>query len=275
MAMADSNFQVFILSPEHFGQQETHPGLYLPPDSSHTDTSATASLFQNHLLKTDEFQKTQEINTLPTWFLLVIFCNLLLVAYVKISSPKRITEAIKGFVQLWHILQIKRDHSSVMPKGSLELNINYLIGFSLLLYITYAYITRSPLHTLSFVNILYICGAFGLLYLIKIGNYFLIGKMLKIKEQANDYNINLSIFKEVLGLALIPMNLIFILHPPSENHTTALIGGIILLIYYIFRFIRGFIILSNKTKFSKFYLFLYLCTLEVIPFILIVLYIKR
>jgi hypothetical protein len=86
----------------------------------------------------------------------------------------------------------------------------------------------------------------------------------KNKETAKEYIQNILIYNLVTGIILLPL-LLLIIYTYHELFLY-MAGGLILIMIFL-RFIRGVAIGLSDTKFSLFHLFLYLCTLEILPII--------
>ena len=98
--------------------------------------------------------------------------------------------------------------------------------------------------------------------LLKIFSIWLISITFKNPETAREYIQNILIYNLVLGILLLPL-LLLIIYTYHELFIY-LAAGIAILIMCL-RFIRGIAIGLSDPKFSLFHLFLYLCTLEILP----------
>jgi len=93
-----------------------------------------------------------------------------------------------------------------------------------------------------------------------------LGNVFKTHDSAYEYNITSLINCEFIGLILLPLSFP-IVYQNSELFSK--IGLVIILAGLAINFIRGFIVGINNTKFSLFYLILYLCTLEILPLVVV------
>jgi len=99
--------------------------------------------------------------------------------------------------------------------------------------------------------------------LIKILIIWLISVTFKNIETAKEYIQNILIYNMVLGILLLPL-LLLIIYTYHELFLYLAAGMAIIILGL--RFIRGIAIGLSDSKFSLFHLFLYLCTLEILPF---------
>jgi hypothetical protein len=91
---------------------------------------------------------------------------------------------------------------------------------------------------------------------------WLISVTFKNTETAKEYIQNILIYNLVLGILLLPL-LLLIIYTYHELFLY-IAGGLVLIIMGL-RFIRGIAIGLSDPKFTLFHLFLYLCTLEILP----------
>ncbi len=91
-----------------------------------------------------------------------------------------------------------------------------------------------------------------------------------ISKSINQYNFTIIVFSIVLGIFLVPFNLVIAYGP--ENLSSSLIFGAILVIIltYMFRAVRSLFIASSYVAFHKFHFFMYLCTVEIAPVLILV-----
>jgi len=120
---------------------------------------------------------------------------------------------------------------------------------------------------------------FGIYMLIFLGvfafcftKYILIsffGTLFRTKTICSQYNANQLGFYLLDGIILIPILFLYY-YLPNDTHTiTIIISLIVICILLLIRLIKGLLLVLNETKFSKFYLFFYLCTIELLPLIII------
>jgi hypothetical protein len=105
-------------------------------------------------------------------------------------------------------------------------------------------------------------------YLVKKMVYILLGKLFSATEETYEYLFNLDNSNKIAGLFLFPIISLIAFNPFKSIGFTVVLGIIILSFFYILLIQRGIFILLKK-QFSIFYLFLYLCSLEFLPLLLI------
>jgi hypothetical protein len=201
------------------------------------------------------------------WIFMVILTGFLLLTITRFYYEKRLgllTSAV--FSRTSANLLIRESH--VMRHQSfIYLIIIYLISITLLLYQSFRYF--DPGAAASWQDaLLYleITGAFIAFFIIKITLIRLTGFIFKNPDTASEYIQNIFIFNLFGGIILLPL-LLMIGFGSARAFLYAAFGIMALLM--ILRFIRGFFIGLSDHKFSLFHLFLYLCTLEILPVLII------
>jgi hypothetical protein len=96
----------------------------------------------------------------------------------------------------------------------------------------------------------------------------LFGFIFQNEKEAGEYATTLFLFCNILGIFLLPVviGVAFVKQVPPV--TFIYFGMFIYALFIVIRLLRGIIIGVNSIRVSKFYLFLYLCTLEILPFVI-------
>lgn len=83
------------------------------------------------------------------------------------------------------------------------------------------------------------------------------------------YSFSIAIFNFVIGIVLLPF-IIFIAFAASNTHTILLYTALFSVsILYIFRIIRSLLITNKYLTHNKFHFFMYLCTVEIAPILIL------
>lgn len=99
---------------------------------------------------------------------------------------------------------------------------------------------------------------------------YFFGILFKTKEACFKYNSNQIGFYFINVLILMPIAFLYYYLPANTNNILLIILLVAISILLVIRVVRGLIIVLNQAKFSKFYLFFYLCTLEILPILIII-----
>jgi len=98
----------------------------------------------------------------------------------------------------------------------------------------------------------------------------IIGWIMPFAKELNLYSYMMAVFNQVIGIALLPF-IIVAAFTPDPFKKIALFGGVgVVLLIYLYRSIRGVMIGEKFMSLYKFHFFLYLCTVEIAPLLILV-----
>ena len=115
-----------------------------------------------------------------------------------------------------------------------------------------------------------IFGGITLIYLIRHLFLTLFSNIFQDNMASVQYSFMIAVFNLLIGIFLFPANLIIAFAPDKISFTTLIISTVILGLIYLIRYARGIIQGLLLFSHSLFHFFLYLCTFEVIPLLVIV-----
>ena len=107
-----------------------------------------------------------------------------------------------------------------------------------------------------------------LLYQIKNIALILSGLVLDQQEKLQEYRFNVFLMNKTLGLVLTPI-IILIAYLSFGEAVIIWIGILLIVTAYLYRINRGLSIGLKEANVSGFYLFMYLCTLEILPLVVL------
>ncbi len=203
-------------------------------------------------------------------FGLVLFLGIIYLIYSKLNPIR--------FIDLIGISLSNRRTKFLSYETRILNEIFFLLGFSffipvfaLIIYTSFDYFHPIvlPEGITSILLYLIILGSVLVFYSLKIALTYVFGLIFNLKNIISYYLTNQTVFLAIKGVFLLPLSVFyFFLHP---NYSLALlISNLILLaILLIIRLVRGFSLVSAEKRFSKVYLFFYLCSLELLPLIIV------
>ncbi len=232
------------------------------------DTAIAPSLFQNHLLSPKNDKPQLHITKYDYGISSMLLFLFILFVWLYVTNRKKLNQVIKGFYQTRYTNQNTRDEFSIGNRVSVFLSVFFVITLTI-------FITK----TLSFYHIQLFGNKFvevivGLvliiMYSIKFVTINLAGFIFQVQKEARDYVMSVFLFCNALGLFMLPV-VICLSYIKQVPPVIFIYTGIGLIISFIcVRMARGIFIGFKSQRVSKFYLFMYLCTLEILPFILVV-----
>ena len=199
-------------------------------------------------------------------FTVIILLLIIIITLIKYNNPKKFKSLLKIF---WNSSYLKKYKYEKITYYLFDyfLQINFVISLGLFAFI-YAKIYNGnslAVNFLEFINIIQIIITFLLLKnLIEIVISWVFNIQWLTKLYLNE-KIN---YNSLIGLIILPINiLILYFFNPSINIIFIFIYIILLL--KLTAYINSFILHQKTIKKNWFYFILYLCTLEIIPYLLL------
>jgi hypothetical protein len=199
---------------------------------------------------------------------LFLFLCLILYTLSNILFFRRLNQILKSFFNQSAVNQLTRDGNILNETISLLLYINYFIAFAMLLFITNKQILKINIYNLDGIyQYLIILAVVILFFSLKIITIKFIGFVFKTRQETSDYMQLLFIFNQITGIVLIPILIIAVY---AKIKSLIYVSFILIALLLMFKVIRIILNRISPTKFSVFYLFLYLCTIEILPILVFI-----
>ncbi|AXT18365.1 DUF4271 domain-containing protein [Flavobacteriaceae bacterium AU392] len=199
------------------------------------------------------------------WYTILIVISLLVLAIAKYVYSSRFNDFLLVIGNSKYLKIYSRDQKFIDHFDSL-LYINLIISLSLFGFISYNTIVGTI--TLNLILYTKIVVGIGALILIKILLERLIGSLFEIDNLIDTYIFQKTNYKNYIGLVLLPVNIILCFAIPPSSQLIYIIIGLIFLINFI-GFITSFLANQKLIINNLFYFILYLCTLEIAPYIIL------
>jgi hypothetical protein len=197
---------------------------------------------------------------------IVLICFTLLVV-LRVYDFRRISMLVQGFVRPAAVATLYREESALTSRVSFFLIVNFILMSTLFLWQAAAYSSELDIQP---VAALWIALTIFGVYVVKIISTRMLGFVFEVKEAAREYAYNIVLFNKTVGLLLFPVTLL--LAYARQIPSSWLIGlglglwGLVLL----YRLLRLSFIGFSVRGVSIFYIILYLCTLEILPVLVII-----
>lgn len=204
----------------------------------------------------------------PTWYFIYLFLLAGFFAWIRVYYGNLILQTIQASVNFQVANRMFKDNSLLQNQLDRILYLFYFLSMGFLLYYAESRLGLRPYNLegiwLFLFNLGLLTGVFlgRLLLLNTAGFLFNRGRVLK------EYLYNIFIFNKLIGMAVLPMVFLLV-------YTTGILQEIILWLtlalvcgVFLMRLIRG-VVFSYRKEVLIFYMFLYLCALEIAPLVLL------
>jgi len=239
---------------------------FVTPPPPPKEFAETMSVFAKHQLR-PVHSGPMAINRESTdWITILLLVCLLLFAWIQTVSHKRFAQIFKAVMQPHSVNQLEREGNLFKERITLGLGAIYYIVGSVFIFQLF-----SAFHSLpgEFDNLSFTALILGVLFSYQMLKSLLIytsGIIFKTAEPSRYYQLNTLIFNQITGIALFP----FVIMAFYWGNTTFLIiGSVIVSLLFGYRLIRGILTGMANKNYNLLYLFLYLCTLEILPLLLL------
>ncbi|SFC86107.1 DUF4271 domain-containing protein [Algibacter pectinivorans] len=198
-------------------------------------------------------------------FTILLVISFITVAIAKLTAPKRFDDFILILGNNKY-LKIYSREQKFFDKFDALLFFNLIISVSVFFLIIYKLILDVP--NFSIQTILKLATSLSIFTLIKVLMERLIGSLLEVDKLIDKYIFQKISFKNYLGLILLPINAVLVY---SFTPTLTIIYVIISLVLIIntIGLISSFKTHQSLIKNHLFYFILYLCALEIAPYIIL------
>jgi len=200
-----------------------------------------------------------------SWALIIGFFSIFLLLLLKTYYQKSMTQVMSTLVNFQLSEKILREKNIIVRRAFFIMNLNYILVFSLFVLLI---LNLFDFHFNDdyFISYTIITGGVILVLLVRLILLFLTGIVFNSVSVISEYVHNIYLINKNLGIILLP--LIFAALYTSANISKIIVftGLVIVCIATLFKYIRGLQIII-KNDILKFYSFLYLCTLELLPLV--------
>jgi hypothetical protein len=204
-----------------------------------------------------------------SWKFWTLLINLLFLALIRLIHIKRFDEIVQSAFDLQADFSQYSDKVGTYVASHTGLFINFIVSISF--FISNLLAVNNELDNSDYSG-LFLQLSIGLfaLYLGKIMLNLFIGYLFKVKQMSSVIIFNALVLNNVLGVALVFINLFFVfVSDPKVVNIIASISIITILLSVIYRQVKNIIMISQISKFQFIYIFLYLCALEILPWLVI------
>jgi hypothetical protein len=197
---------------------------------------------------------------------LFVLC-LIILTWVKYESGRRVTQIFKAVFARHNMNQLLRDgdiiHERITP-GLMFLSLISISTLALLLILNYN--INIPLTENNFLIFSLLASAIFILWMLKLVAIKISGAIFRTRAESSEYLITNLLYNVTAGIVAFPFVLI---GHYAENQASIIIAVAILALGIIARFIRSIFVGLSAQSFSVVYIFLYLCTLEILPILVL------
>lgn len=199
----------------------------------------------------------------PFWLFLIFMLQFGLIAYLRTSFTRETEAMIKGVMSLNIARQLYRDQEQSTPVSALLYNLNFALSGGIFLFLLNKY--TGWMRDDTFVSFLFFLWAVIAVYSLRFGTFKLVSLIFPFGDAVNQYSFNFFLVQKMMGLMLVPFNLLIAYSPDYLRPAIVIIALAIVLLLVAGRSMKGLAIARNLIAGNAFHFFVYICTLEIAP----------
>ncbi len=222
--------------------------------------------------RSDQIPQYQQGNAVARgelWVVASIAFLLILFAFLKNVFDKQLTVIIQSFFSKRILSNINKEDNLFTSWPFLLLFVHF--GFTVGLFF-YLVAKNEELNFAKDGFQVFVSISIGIivLYVLKIVVLRLLGFFFKVQKPINEYISILYLTYFNASLLFMPLVIAFALSPPQYGKFYMATAIVLLIIIFAFQLIRAGINILSHNRFSKVYLLLYFCTLEICPILILI-----
>lgn len=227
-----------------------------------------SSIFLHHNLQPDNAAGQTKTGIPGDWIVAILLSGFILLAWNHVFNPGRFLQVLRAAFSRRYVNQLIREGNLFTERIAITMIILYLITISLLLYLINHRITGiRPEMVAGWMLYLFILAGLAIYIFAKVFLIIVLGKIFKTKEATYHYLLNMLIIAALTAPLMLFLLVLLVYIPKNALFFITLA---LLAVVMIIRFVRGFLIGSEFTKFSHLLLFVYLCSLEILPLLVLI-----
>jgi hypothetical protein len=223
-------------------------------------------ILPNHLIISYEKPSFTEIhkNHQKTfdWFFISFILLLVFLAIIKLQSQKIFSLSLKSMLNAKYASALSREGDFFKTRAFVFIIVYTCFGLGLL---AYAFAGSYIPISFELLKIVFALISLTIILLIKVFFVYLTGILFNMKNLVAKYIQQIILMDYYIAVFLFPLAFVYHYFPWQE---IIYISSIILIIVLLFRIIKGFLIFNAKFYFYE--NFLYFCTMEILPLLLVV-----
>ncbi len=201
------------------------------------------------------------------WEIVILLVFIFSIAVAKAYYSKRFLQVLKSIPLGRFAAQVIREEKVYTQRGQFLLQFSFFIIAPLFLIYISHYLLNVSFTEINILDYLFLFGCILIVYFIKTATHLLLSKFFNSMDIFREYIFNVFSINAGLGL-LFAITLICQLFISNHNAFIYNVAITLTSIMFLFRLVRGSFLIVSK-NYPLFYGFLYLCTLEILPLVVI------
>ena len=253
---------------------DTKSDLYAAVEDSHqteVDSSVLAKKAEK-TIETLEIHKTIPVNAKEhseplleqNWFLVLIVTLVAIAGFIRFKWYKYISDVFSAVLFKNVAGKLQSTNSGIQKVASIWLEFLFYANFAVLFFESMRLSGNTFFQLSGWKLLLPLFGFLIVIFTLKFIVYRFVGWVFGIQVATAGYLYQSSVMSKAFGLILLPLVVIFPFLEPEARHWIPRIGFSVFVLLYVIQVGRG-IVANLRGGLSGYYIFLYLCALEILP----------
>ncbi len=192
--------------------------------------------------------------------------SLMLLTLATASNTKLLAKVTKSIFNE-NILKLEQRTRTSHSLEYILLYIIFILNASIFALLLWNHFGGEEIKFTSFAKCV---GLITIIYIIRHLSNYLFGAIFNLEKETSLYSFTIQVFNAFIGVVLIPFNLFLAFGPDKLHDFTLLFSLSIVAILLIIRYMRGITISINYIFNNLILFFIYLCSLEIAPILILV-----
>ncbi len=211
----------------------------------------------------------REVYNLATeWHFFLLIALIILVAWIRIYYQKKYGSIIRKTVWAKYKPSVNKEDRIGPDLYNLCLNAVFIFSFGFLLFQADRFYHLNAINLNGPLLLIFYCIAVLVVYSVKMLVNNFNGFVFDVEVLMREYTEYIYLNLKALGLIVLPLNILITYADKEYTYLFFLIFYILYAVFWLLRIITG-MLYGISANISLSYLFLYLCTLEILPVLLL------
>lgn len=234
-------------------------------------TNVVPSIFSDNLLRpTSGLELAYNTSHYLIWPTIILFVSFVLMVAIKVSDAKKISDVLSAVFSLTIAKQLYREEYGLSKRSAIFFSVNYILLIPLLIFEFNRFFNFGLFEANSeFLQYLFLLIITLTVYSVKHLFINFLSGILKAQNLAKEYWFTVLVFSHAFIILLFPIVLILLF---SSVQTGYLIYVALSLFigFYILRLVRLLVLMYSEQNVAIVYIIMYLCALEILPFLVLI-----
>ncbi len=204
----------------------------------------------------------------PTWYFIYLFLLAGLIAWIRMYYGHIFIQTFQAATNFQATSKMYNDNSLLKKQLDRFLHVLYFLSIAFTLLVLELRIGFIPFDLKGGWLLLLNLGLLSGLFLFRVVLHTIAGALFNCLGIVREYLYNMFVFNKLLGLSAVPLMFLLLYTPEVLQRILFWAAVSVFSIIIFMRLIRG-MVFSYRKYISIFYMFLYLCALEISPLVLL------